>query len=119
MTDNSWGLYGRKRKRRRGPERPPLPTQLVLDTRLKGDFGILSEDLYDSLFHATNREQDQIHYVAISPQTPPMYRQPDVVSTMLWLWLSEARTQELTEFSDKASLGDTMDYSGRKEAGSV
>lgn len=49
--DSHWGTPNhRKRKRRRGPERPPVPAQLFFDGRLKGDVGLLSEDIFVELF---------------------------------------------------------------------
>ena len=50
MADTLWGAHTRKRKRRRGSDRPPIACQLVLDGRLKGDVGLLSEDLFLDLF---------------------------------------------------------------------
>jgi len=49
--DSHWGTPNhRKRKRRRGPSKPALPAQLFFDSRLKGDVGLLSEDLFNELF---------------------------------------------------------------------
>jgi hypothetical protein len=40
----------RKRKRRRRQDKPPINARLVLDDHVKGDVGILSEDLFNELF---------------------------------------------------------------------
>lgn len=49
--DSHWGTPNhRKRKRRRGDSRPALSAHLFFDSRLKGDVGLLSEDLFSELF---------------------------------------------------------------------
>ena len=40
----------RKRKRRRVAEQPAIHAQLILDHRLKGDVGLVSEDIFADLF---------------------------------------------------------------------
>lgn len=40
----------RKRRRRRRVERPAISARLLLDERLKGEEGVLSEDLFEDLF---------------------------------------------------------------------
>jgi len=40
----------RKRKRRRRQDKPAINARLVLDDHVKGDIGILSEDLFKDLF---------------------------------------------------------------------
>lgn len=42
----------RKRKRRRRQDKPAINARLVLDDHVKGDVGILSEDLFKELFPA-------------------------------------------------------------------
>jgi peroxin-6 len=42
-------LNHRKRRRRR-VDRPAVSARLVIDDHLKGDVGVLSEDLYSELF---------------------------------------------------------------------
>jgi hypothetical protein len=42
-------LRSRKRKRRR-PDKPSISARLVLDDHVKGDVGIISEDLFADLF---------------------------------------------------------------------
>jgi peroxin-6 len=42
----------RKRKRRRRQDKPAVNARLVLDDHVKGDVGILSEDLFKELFPA-------------------------------------------------------------------
>lgn len=49
-------LSYRKRKRRRRQDKPAISARLVLDDHVKGDVGILSEDLFSDLFpHLTHR----------------------------------------------------------------
>ncbi|KAI9712933.1 MAG: peroxisomal assembly protein [Chrysothrix sp. TS-e1954] len=81
--DTPWGAHTRKRKRRRGPDRPPISCQFVLDARLKGDVGSLSEDLFSDLFPSwLNQEagktastpQPDICFVAISPVPSPVFQ---------------------------------------------
>lgn len=40
----------RKRRRRRRQDKPALPAKLVLDNHVKGDVGILSNNLFADLF---------------------------------------------------------------------
>jgi len=40
----------RKRRRRRRLDRPPISARLLLDDRVKGEVGVLSEDLFNDLF---------------------------------------------------------------------
>jgi len=40
----------RKRRRRRRLDRPAISARLVLDDRIKGEVGVLSEDLFADLF---------------------------------------------------------------------
>lgn len=42
----------RKRRRRRRLDRPPISARLLLDDRIKGEVGALSEDLFNDLFPA-------------------------------------------------------------------
>lgn len=47
-------IQGRlKRKRRRRQDKPAVFARLVLDEHVKGDVGIVSEDLFHDLFPAT------------------------------------------------------------------
>lgn len=40
----------RKRRRRRRLDRPAISARLLLDERIKGEEGVLSEDLFSDLF---------------------------------------------------------------------
>lgn len=109
---DSW-TQSRKRKRRRGPDRPPIAAQLVLDARLKGDVGVLSADLFADLFPGVilsdnsmltpgpghvpvltrlraaedgTHKDEAVCHVAVSPHSVPTYRQPDLV--MPWTILA-------------------------------
>ncbi|KAH6723361.1 hypothetical protein BKA61DRAFT_648527 [Leptodontidium sp. MPI-SDFR-AT-0119] len=68
----------RKRKRRR-QDKSAISARLVLDDHVKGDVGILSEDLFADLFPAIahalengngNSNSPEFHHVAISPWGP-------------------------------------------------
>lgn len=50
MEVQNGALHPRKRRRRRRLDRPPISARLLLDDRVKGEVGVLSEDLYDDLF---------------------------------------------------------------------
>lgn len=43
-------LHPRKRRRRRRLDRPALSARILLDDRIKGEVGVLSEDLFSDLF---------------------------------------------------------------------
>jgi len=61
----------RKRKRRRGGEKPALSAQLMLDNGLQGDAGHLSEDLFRELFPASDDKdfaKESVYHVAIAAQ---------------------------------------------------
>ncbi|KAF2750986.1 AAA-domain-containing protein [Sporormia fimetaria CBS 119925] len=70
----------RKRRRtRRRLDRPPLSARLLLDDRLQGEVGILSEDLLSDLFRGYERPTDgdlagstsrPVYHVAITPWLP-------------------------------------------------
>jgi peroxin-6 len=45
----------RKRRRRRRQDRPAISARLLLDERMKGDVGVLSEDLFADLFPANSQ----------------------------------------------------------------
>ncbi|KAI5866608.1 peroxisomal biogenesis factor 6 [Durotheca rogersii] len=71
-------LAHRKRRRRRRQDKPAITARLVLDDHVKGDVGILSDDLFADLFPhlqdesvaAEASELLDIHHVAIAPWTP-------------------------------------------------
>ncbi|KAJ9157524.1 Peroxisomal biogenesis factor 6 [Pleurostoma richardsiae] len=72
-------LSHRKRKRRRRQDKPAIAARLVLDDHVKGDVGILSEDLFADLFPnlQTDPARDDepvalpdIVHVAIAPWAP-------------------------------------------------
>lgn len=43
-------VHPRKRRRRRRLDRPAISARLLLDDRIKGEVGVLSEDLFNDLF---------------------------------------------------------------------
>lgn len=47
--------YARKRKRRRRQDKPGITSRLVLDDHVRGDVGIVSEDLFADLFPGLTR----------------------------------------------------------------
>ncbi|TVY27749.1 Peroxisomal biogenesis factor [Lachnellula hyalina] len=77
MADSIQIPHHRKRKRRR-QDKSSITARLVLDDHVKGDVGILSEDLFADLFPAQAYAQkddsppqnDEVHHVAISPWEP-------------------------------------------------
>lgn len=94
MADRVVGLGHRKRKRRRGHNKPPLNARVVLNDQLKGDVGTISEDLFQELFPAFGQGTrsscsrlraltdgcivdqlnkpipSEVHYIAISLRAP-------------------------------------------------
>jgi hypothetical protein len=54
----------RKRKRRRRQDKPAINARLVLDDHVKGDVGILSEDLFNELF--PNASEGNLLYMIAS-----------------------------------------------------
>ncbi|RYP37840.1 hypothetical protein DL766_001328 [Monosporascus sp. MC13-8B] len=63
----------RKRRRRRRQDKPAISARLVLDDHVRGDVGVLSDDLFADLFpHLQDDRPDEaeIHHVAIAPWTP-------------------------------------------------
>lgn len=62
MEVQNGALHARKRRRRRRLDRPAISARIILDDSIKGEVGILSEDLFADLFPWTN-----------SIGTPPNY----------------------------------------------
>ncbi|KAI1341609.1 peroxisomal biogenesis factor 6 [Xylariaceae sp. FL0016] len=68
----------RKRRRRRRQDKPPISARLVLDDHVRGDIGILSDDLFTDLFPHLQADVDEaestnlpyVHHVAIAPWSP-------------------------------------------------
>ncbi|KAI0505532.1 peroxisomal biogenesis factor 6 [Xylaria bambusicola] len=67
------------RRRRRRQDKPSIAARLVLDGHVKGDIGILSDDLFADLFPRLQQYEShevdpnstgQVHHVAIAPWTP-------------------------------------------------
>jgi len=52
MDAHNGAVHPRKRRRRRRLDRPPISARLLLDDRMKGEVGILSEDLFNDFFPA-------------------------------------------------------------------
>jgi peroxin-6 len=55
MDAQNGALHPRKRRRRRRLDRPPISARLLLDDRMKGEVGVLSEDLFNDLFPGSRR----------------------------------------------------------------
>ncbi|KAH8820383.1 P-loop containing nucleoside triphosphate hydrolase protein, partial [Xylogone sp. PMI_703] len=79
MTEQIIVPHIRKRKRRRRQDKAAIAARLVLDDHVKGDVGIISEDLFADLFPAISEAQqngngsptpNEVHHVAISPLGP-------------------------------------------------
>ncbi|TKA76007.1 hypothetical protein B0A55_06673 [Friedmanniomyces simplex] len=62
------GSLKRKRRRRR-QDKPPISAHLVIDSSLKGDVGILSDDLVQDLFPKHSAQDGRLH-AALTPWTP-------------------------------------------------
>ncbi|KAL1644583.1 peroxisomal assembly protein [Didymella pomorum] len=60
----------RKRRRRRRLDRPAISARLLLDERLKGEVGVLSEDLFEDLFGKGAGSRTSPRHVAITPWLP-------------------------------------------------
>ncbi|KAK7755257.1 peroxisomal assembly protein [Diatrype stigma] len=69
----------RKRRRRRRQDKPAISARLVLDDHVKGDVGILSDDLFVDLFphlqddrptEADPNQPPEIQHIAIAPWAP-------------------------------------------------
>ena len=59
-----------KRKRRRRQHKPAISARIYLDSGLKGDVGVLSEDLVNDLYPWLKDGEDTALYSAIAPWTP-------------------------------------------------
>ncbi|ORY66283.1 P-loop containing nucleoside triphosphate hydrolase protein [Pseudomassariella vexata] len=68
-----------KRRRRRRQDKPSITARLVLDDHVRGDTGILSDDLFADLFpHLSNersadeesKQSPELYHVAIAPWAP-------------------------------------------------
>ncbi|KAK4560709.1 peroxisomal assembly protein [Recurvomyces mirabilis] len=59
-----------KRKRRRREDKPPISARIFLDGSLKGDVGVLSEDLLLDLFPGHGPHDSGTLYTALTPWTP-------------------------------------------------
>ncbi|KAK7521744.1 peroxin 6 [Phyllosticta citriasiana] len=78
----------RRRRRRRRQDKPAISAHLVLDDRVKGHVGILSDDLFADLFPGAVRSSDdtseagqnRIHHVAITPWLPTSAVSPSSAS---------------------------------------
>ncbi|KAK0848933.1 peroxisomal assembly protein [Friedmanniomyces endolithicus] len=58
-----------KRKRRRRQDKPPISAHLFIYSSLKGDVGVLSEDLWLDLFPRHTAQDGKVH-AALSPWSP-------------------------------------------------
>ncbi|KAF2132615.1 AAA-domain-containing protein [Dothidotthia symphoricarpi CBS 119687] len=84
-------LHPRKRRRRRRLDRPAISARLLRDDRLKGEVGILSEDLFNDLFPGSRsavngdaQDPNRVHHVAITPWQPSsLVASQDVAWTIL------------------------------------
>ncbi|KAF2836554.1 AAA-domain-containing protein, partial [Patellaria atrata CBS 101060] len=75
--ENSALNIAKRKRRRRRLDKLPLAAHLVLDELLKGQVGILSEDLFADLFPGfknsfgkKDERTDRVHHVAITPRMP-------------------------------------------------
>ncbi|KAK5126999.1 hypothetical protein LTR85_008358 [Meristemomyces frigidus] len=59
-----------KRKRRRREDKPAISARLFLDSSLKGELGVLSEDLVNDLYPKHDGQDGSQLYTAITPWSP-------------------------------------------------
>lgn len=96
-------LHPRKRRRRRRVDRPAISARLLLDDRMKGEVGVLSEDLFNDLFTGNKttgngdaQDSDRVHHVAITPWLPS-----SVVASQTVPWtILPVRAAEKTDASN-------------------
>ncbi|PSR92123.1 hypothetical protein BD289DRAFT_473082 [Coniella lustricola] len=97
----------RQRKRRRRQDKPPVTARLVLDDHVKGDVGILSQDLFADLFPHLGLAGDQddnaplapdVVHVALAPWAPTA--SPDTTDwTIVPVTQSAALAHSTVQFS--------------------
>ncbi|KAK8186419.1 hypothetical protein BC567DRAFT_246179 [Phyllosticta citribraziliensis] len=88
MAVNAIVNQRKRRRRRRRQDKPAISAHLLLDDRVKGHVGILSDDLFVDLFpgavkssgDASVPAQNRIHHVAITPWLPTSAVSPSSVS---------------------------------------
>ncbi|KAK8254823.1 peroxin 6 [Phyllosticta capitalensis] len=88
MAVNATVNLRKRRRRRRRQDKPSISAHLVLDDRVKGHGGILSDDLFADLFPAAAKSsgdaseagQNRVHHVAITPWLPTSAVSPSSVS---------------------------------------
>lgn len=78
----------RKTTRRPLINRAPISARLVLDSRLRGPVGFLSDDLFEDLFRSRNllrkdEEVEPVCYVAVSPYVPSLSPVEDLSWTII------------------------------------
>ena len=59
-----------KRKRRRREDKPAISAKLFLDISLKGEVGVLSEDLFNDLYPRHEAQDGTKLYAAVTPWSP-------------------------------------------------
>ncbi|KAI9731073.1 MAG: peroxisomal assembly protein [Claussenomyces sp. TS43310] len=100
----------RKRKRRRRQDRGAVTARLILDERVKGEEGILSEDLFRELLqglaqsHGESNEVRSLpesYHIAISPKVP-FTSVDDINWTIVPVRLSNAVAQSTIQFAPAA-----------------
>ncbi|KAI9825287.1 MAG: peroxisomal assembly protein [Thelocarpon impressellum] len=95
--------HPRKRRRRRQQDKAPLSAKLVLDAQLKGDVGLISEDLLSALFPGAGsragEDQPSIYHVAITPflalSIDPVEEDPWAIIPVAGATGAKATAQEL------------------------
>lgn len=99
-----------KRKRRRRQDKDAIFARLVLDEHVKGDVGIVAEDLFHELFPALANQQDQednrattqIGHIAIAPKAP--FQSVDEIAwTVVPVRPSSALATNTIQFSPQSS----------------
>lgn len=82
MEFQSASIDHRKRQRRRRLERHAVSARLILNHKVDGDVGRISDDLFETLFsHVPSSKSTEIKYVAITPWAPVL---PESISDEIW-----------------------------------
>ncbi|KEY70029.1 hypothetical protein S7711_04044 [Stachybotrys chartarum IBT 7711] len=106
-TDAAAVVSRRKKLRRRRQDKPAISARIVLDDHIKGDVGILSEDLFADLFphlrpDLDNDQSAQVHHVALAPWVPSS-SPTDTPWSIVPVTISNTLTHSTLRFSPSSS----------------
>ncbi|KAL1961798.1 hypothetical protein VTN77DRAFT_1048 [Rasamsonia byssochlamydoides] len=101
------GIRGRGRLR----SKPPISARLVLDSHLRGDVAVLSDDLVADLFPGINvpeaglnSSNQEVLYAAISPYTPNYHVIDDVPWTIIPVQIQPTERSQVAPISHSTVL---------------